>query len=114
MTRKKLNWTEASVLRGVKQALAYARGDKRGSVERVVKVPAVVVRSARAKPPDVRAARRKLGMTQKDFAHSFGVSLDTLRNWEQGRRRPEGPARVLLAVIERDPKTVLKAVRDAA
>jgi putative transcriptional regulator len=53
-------------------------------------------------------------MTQKDFALSFGVSLDTLRNWEQGRRHPEGPARVLLAVIERDPKTVLKTVRDAA
>lgn len=104
MTRKKLNRTEASILRGVKQALAYARGDKRGSVEHVVKVPTV----------DVRAARRKLGMTQKDFALSFGVSLDTLRNWEQGRRRPEGPARVLLAVIERDPKMVLKAVRDAA
>ena len=104
MTRKKLNRTEAGILRGVKQALAYARGDKRGSVEHVVKVP----------PVDVRAARRKLGMTQKDFAHSFGVSLDTLRNWEQGRRRPEGPARVLLAVIERDPETVLKAVRDAA
>lgn len=104
MRRKKLNRTEASILRGVKQALAYARGDKRGSVVHIVKVPQV----------DVRAARRKLGMTQKDFAHSFGVSLDTLRNWEQGRRRPEGPARVLLAVIERDPKTVLKAVRDAA
>ncbi|MCC7017462.1 MAG: helix-turn-helix domain-containing protein [Rhodospirillales bacterium] len=104
MRRKKLNKTEASILRGVKQALAYARGDKRASVAHVVKVPSV----------DVRAARRKLGMTQKDFAHSFGVSLDTLRNWEQGRRRPEGPARVLLAVIERDPKTVLKAVRDAA
>jgi putative transcriptional regulator len=104
MTRKKLNKTEAGILRGVRQALAYVRGDKRGSVEHVVKIPAV----------DVRAARRKLGMTQKDFALSFGVSLDTLRNWEQGRRHPEGPARVLLAVIERDPKTVLKTVRDAA
>jgi len=104
MRRKKLNKTETGILRGVQQALAYARGDKRGSVAHIVKVPEV----------DVRAARRKLGMTQKDFALSFGVSLDTLRNWEQGRRRPEGPARVLLAVIERAPKTVLKTVRDAA
>ncbi|MBM3581522.1 MAG: helix-turn-helix domain-containing protein [Alphaproteobacteria bacterium] len=104
MKRKKLNKTESSILRGMKQALAYARGDKRGSVTHIIKVPQV----------DVRAARRKLGMTQKDFALSFGVSLDTLRNWEQGRRRPEGSARVLLAVIERDPTAVLKAVRDAA
>lgn len=104
MKRKKLNKTEASILRGMKQALAYARGDKRGSVTHIIKVPQV----------DVRAARRKLGMTQRDFASNFGVSLDTLRNWEQGRRRPEGPARVLLAVIARAPETVLKAVRDAA
>ncbi|MBM3565580.1 MAG: helix-turn-helix domain-containing protein [Alphaproteobacteria bacterium] len=104
MRRVKLNKTESGILRGVKQALAYARGDKRGSIVHVVKMPRV----------DVRAARRKLGMTQKDFALSFGVSLDTLRNWEQGRRRPRGPARILLAVIERDPDTVLKTIRAAA
>lgn len=104
MTGKKLNATEASILRGLEDALAYAKGDKTRGVEHVVEVASV----------DVRAARKRLGMSQRTFARSFGVSLDTLRNWEQGRRRPEGPARVLLAVIDKNPKAVLEALRGAA
>lgn len=60
--------------------------------------------------PDVNAVRTKLGMTQESFAETFGVSLATIRNWEQGRREPHGPARVLLAIIEREPKAVLRAL----
>ncbi|OHC74942.1 MAG: hypothetical protein A3G18_01295 [Rhodospirillales bacterium RIFCSPLOWO2_12_FULL_58_28] len=104
MTEKKLNKTEASILRGIQDALAYVRGDAGRGIAHVVKVPKV----------DVKSARRKLGMTQKDFARNFGVSLDTVRNWEQGRRQPEGAARVLLAVIERNPVAVLEVVRNAA
>jgi putative transcriptional regulator len=65
---------------------------------------------------DVGKVRAKLGLSQDEFAAAFGVSIGTVRNWEQGRRRPEGPARVLLRVIDKAPKTVLGAlasVRDS-
>lgn len=61
-------------------------------------------------PVMVRRIRMKLHASQVTFAHMIGVSVDTLQNWEQGRRRPEGPALVLLKVAETDPETVLKAL----
>jgi putative transcriptional regulator len=61
-------------------------------------------------PTDIAATRRWLGLSQTEFAAWFGISPGTLRNWEQGRRVPEGPARVLLRVIERDPEAVRRAV----
>jgi putative transcriptional regulator len=61
-------------------------------------------------PVDVRRLRHRLGMSQSTFAAKFGVELRTLQNWEQGQRSPEGPARVLLQVIERDPEAVLRAL----
>jgi putative transcriptional regulator len=63
-------------------------------------------------PPefDVRALRRKLGMSQARFAASFGFGLAAVQSWEQGRRRPEGPARVLLKVIEHEPDAVRRAL----
>ena len=60
---------------------------------------------------DVRAARKRLGLTQAAFAAKFGFQPATLRNWEQGRTRPDGPARVLLAVIDRHPEAVEDALR---
>jgi len=60
---------------------------------------------------DVKAIRAKLELSQVQFARMIGVSVSTLRNWEQGRRRPEGPARALLRVAERDPKAVSAALR---
>ena len=59
---------------------------------------------------DVRAARLRLGMTQPAFAECFGVALPTLRKWEQGRRRPDGSARVLLRVIQTEPDAVRRAL----
>jgi putative transcriptional regulator len=59
---------------------------------------------------DVRAVHAKLGMSQHSFAAKFGVSISTVRNWEQGRRRPEGPARVLLTIIDREPEAVERAL----
>lgn len=59
---------------------------------------------------DVRAIRRKLGMSQAAFAASFGFALDAVQNWEQGRRRPEGAARAFLRVIEREPDAVRRAL----
>lgn len=61
-------------------------------------------------PLIVTNIRRKLGVSQVKFAYMLGVSVDTLQNWEQGRRRPEGPALALLRVAEYDPKAVMKAL----
>ena len=62
------------------------------------------------KPTDVVAVRTKLGATQPEFAMMIGVSVATLRNWEQGRRTPDGPALALLRVAERNPKAVFDAL----
>jgi len=61
--------------------------------------------------PDVRAVREGYGLSQSKFAALMGISPATLRNWEQGRRKPEGSARVLLRVVARHPEAVLDAVR---
>ncbi len=66
--------------------------------------------SFRMDDPDVSAIRHHLGLTQDRFAELLGISLATLRNWEQGRRRPEGAARVLLRIAAKNPKAVLDAV----
>ena len=62
-------------------------------------------------PIDVAAIRAKTGLSQERFAMAFQISPHTLRNWEQGRRLPEGPARALLMAIERDPKALMRALR---
>ncbi|MBE9558192.1 MAG: helix-turn-helix domain-containing protein [Proteobacteria bacterium] len=85
---------------GLEEALAHMRGEETGAVVHTVMVPVV----------DVRAVRKKLGMSQDVFARQFGVSAATVRNWEQGRRRPEGPARVLLRVIDKEPEAVKRAL----
>lgn len=86
------------------------------SMEEAVKIVAGEVAPSRVHHPavvpevDVRAARERLGLTQPAFAAKSGVALPTLRKWEQGRRRPDGPARVLLRVIEREPDAVRRAL----
>lgn len=60
---------------------------------------------------DIGKIRRDLGMTQKEFAVSFGFPLKTLQNWEQGIREPDGPARAYLQVIRRQPEMVLLTLR---
>ena len=62
------------------------------------------------KPADVKRIRGTLGKSQTEFAMMIGVSVGTLRNWEQGRRTPEGPARALLRVAARNPKAVVDAL----
>ena len=61
-------------------------------------------------PIDVKAIREKVGMTQTEFAASFGISLGTLRHWERGDRKPHGPALALLNVVAKEPKAVLRAL----
>ncbi len=60
----------------------------------------------------VQRIRHRLEMTQIQFAGEMGVSLDTLRNWEQGRRYPTGAAKALLRILDREPEAALSALRD--
>ena len=59
--------------------------------------------------PNVKSIRERLGLTQARFAALMGVSSRTLQNWEQGRREPEGPAKALLRVVDREPQAGLHA-----
>ena len=87
------------LLRGVHQAGAYLRGNKKIAARTDVIAPAAVA-----------AVRARLGLSQAQFSRALGISLDTLQNWEQGRRQPTGPARVLLRIAVRHPKAVFDAV----
>jgi len=93
----------ASIIRGMKEAIAFAEGTADMSLYRVHIPPEI----------DVRAIRGRLGLTQQQFAVRFGFNINTLRHWEQGRRVPEGPTRAYLMVIDREPKAVEKALRIA-
>ena len=64
----------------------------------------------RFKPADIKAIRKKLGVSQSEFALMIGVSVSTLQNWEQGRRQPDGPARALLKVAAENPEAVAEAL----
>jgi putative transcriptional regulator len=63
-----------------------------------------------ATPPAVRDLRRRARLTQMEFASRLGVPVETIRNWEQGKRMPRGPARALLAVIAHAPDAVFSAL----
>ena len=62
-------------------------------------------------PVDVKAIRRKTGMSQREFARMFSLNLAALRDWEQQRRMPRGPARALMQIIDREPDAVRRALR---
>jgi putative transcriptional regulator len=78
-----------------------------GRIRRGEAEPSRVVEFA---PVDVKAIRRRLGKSQSEFALMIGVSVSTLQNWEQGRRRPDGPARALLRVAAANPEAVAAAL----
>ncbi len=83
------------ILQGLREAAAHARGEKVPGLK--LHVPRTV---------DVYAIRRRTGLSQAAFSRRIGVSPGTLRNWEQRRRTPDGPARVLLAMLARNPRIV--------
>ena len=89
-----------NLLQGIRETGSHLRGNKRAAS-----------RVDRIDPQSVAAIRAKLRLSQEEFSAAFGISLATLRNWEQGRRQPTGAARVLLHVAAKHPKTVLDAVR---
>ena len=63
---------------------------------------------------DVAALRRFVGLTQSQFARAMGISVHTLRNWEQGRRHPDGPAVALLRIAARHPRIIRENLKSAA
>lgn len=91
------------IITSLKEAIAWAGGENVPVRVTTVEIPTT----------DVRAVRRKLRLSQSQFAARFGFQSATLKNWEQGRTRPDGPARVLLAVIARHPEVVEDALRRA-
>jgi len=93
--------TGRKIIEGLGEAVAHAKGDHTRAKQHLIRVPDQV---------DVKAIRKQLKMTQREFAFRFGFNVDTLQNWEQGRRFPEGAARVLLKVIERCPDAVEDAL----
>jgi len=92
------------LIQAAREGRAIARGEADPATYRVY-VPAEV---------DVRQIRRQLKLSQGDFAAKFGLSVATVREWEQSRRTPEGAARVLLTVIEKEPEAVIRALAAAA
>lgn len=78
-----------------------------GQIRRGRRKPA---RTTTFRPADVKTLRADLGQSQVEFALMIGVSVATLRNWEQGRRTPDGPALALLRVTAQNPEAVLKAL----
>jgi DNA-binding transcriptional regulator YiaG len=63
---------------------------------------------------DIAALRRFVKLTQAEFARAMGISVHTLRNWEQGRRQPEGPAIALLRIAARHPRIIRENIKLAA
>lgn len=85
-----------SIRQGLAEARAFSNGQGSDAVVHGVVVPDI----------DVSEIRAKTGLSQAEFARSIGVAKGTLLNWEQGRRTPNGPAQVLLALIARQPSVV--------
>ncbi len=93
--------------------LETARVLRRKRRERVARLFGVRRTSSRTATPDavdVRATRHLTGLSQAKFAELLGIELSTLRNWEQGRRQPTGPARALLRAIQNEPVAVIRAL----
>jgi len=88
------------IVAGLKQALAFSRGEISLPV-RLVNVPP---------PVDVKKIRSKAGLSQSEFAARYGFSYRTLQEWEQGRVQPDGATRAYLTVIDRNPHAVEAAL----
>lgn len=89
------------IKKGMQEAVKYSQAKKVKGL-RVTKIPEDI---------DVKGIRCDLGMTQAEFSTTFGFSLDSVKNWESKRRKPEKPARILLCVIQKAPEIVLNSIR---
>ncbi|WP_394890831.1 helix-turn-helix domain-containing protein [Mesorhizobium sp. AaZ16] len=91
----------SDILQGLKEALAHAQGSD---------VPGIKVRQVNVETVDAKAVRKKLRLTQEQMAIALGTSPSGYRKWEQGQRQPNGAARTLLRVMEKEPEAVLRAL----
>lgn len=92
----------SSIKEGLIQATAHVKGElANAGTKAKIHFPKAI---------DVKVIRTSVGMTQIEFANSFGISVATLRHWERGDREPQGPARVLLQVVARQPQAVFSAL----
>ncbi len=89
------------IIQGLEEIKAWKRGE--------IRLKTYTLEMPRAS--DVPAIRKTLGLSQPEFARFMGVSVATLRNWEQDRREPQGPARSLLLVAAKQPEAVIKAFK---
>ena len=87
-----------SIKKGLEEAIQYSEGKDVGA--KVFKPTEI----------DVKALRKRVKMTQVEFAAAFGISIGTLRHWERRDRTPRGPALVLLNLVYKDPKTILNVL----
>lgn len=86
--------------RGLREAIAHARGAETGAIVHVVEPAAI----------DIKAIRKRRGLTQEKFSASYRIPLSALREWERGRRVPDPATRAYLLVIDREPKAVMRAL----
>ena len=86
------------LVQSLKEAQAIAKGEVKAS------------RRFEVAPPDVKAVREKIGLTQNEFAKLMRVSIKTLQNWEQHRRNPTGPAAALLKIVSTNPDVAIKSL----
>ncbi|MBU0690116.1 MAG: helix-turn-helix domain-containing protein [Gammaproteobacteria bacterium] len=93
---------DKTLLRDLEQSLHEAAAIRRGKTApgRVTEI----------QPPDAKAIRAKVGLSQTEFAQLIGVKVATLRNWEQNRRQPTGAAATLLTIVEKEPDAALRAL----
>jgi putative transcriptional regulator len=89
----------SELVESVKQGGAILRGEQGAA------------RETSFEDPDVTEIREEYGLSQTKFAALLGISVRTLQNWEQGRRQPQGPARILLRVAAKHPRAVLDSVK---
>lgn len=87
------------ILEGIEDATVFIRGDKKRA--------RIVV------GPDIKALRARTKLSQAKFARAYHLPIGTVKDWEQGRRQPDAPARALLTIIEKDPDGAAKALAEA-
>lgn len=97
MTKTKKRNIGDEIIQGLEDALKYVRGEKVNVRAHKVEIPDDI---------DVKAIRKKLSLSRQEFADSYGFSIRTLQHWEQGNRHPHGPARVLLLLLQREPRII--------
>jgi putative transcriptional regulator len=94
-----MNKFSKNLIKSLGEAADHAKGRASSARVHVIEVP------------DVRAIRRKLHMSQPEFAQKYRIPLPTLRNWEQGRRQPDAPAAAYLHVIAKHPREISEALK---